>query len=408
MLYYKKFFNKSSGIPIAEKFINTEFLTYEITSQEVKEMKKIVVGAIVFCLLSVYSVWAPNSERVIIVFHSKPDTNLVAQHGQVHQVFHLIPAVVATLPQPAIEALSRNPHVKYIQKDEYVPLVNPVQPAAKPVKQVIPWGVDRVDADLAWTTSKGTGVKVAVVDTGIYTRHKDLKDNIKGGYNCIAESSDFNDDHGHGTHCAGIIAAVDNTIGVIGVAPEAWLYGVKVLDASGSGYLSDCVQGIEWCVDNGMDVVSMSWGGYGDWPTLEDACDAAWAAGLVLVGAAGNEAYLSPDLMPAGYSSVIAVSATDSSDNLAYFSNYGYEIEVAAPGVSIYSTYLKNGYAYMSGTSMACPHVSGVAALILAVYPGYTNDQVRQTLQNTAEDLGAPGWDIYYGYGLVDAEAAVV
>ena len=371
-------------------------------------MKKIVVGAIVFCLLSVYSVWAPNSERVIIVFHTKPDTFLVAQHGQVHQTFHLIPAVVATLPQPAIEALSRNPHVKYIQKDEYITMVNPVQPAGKPVKQVIPWGVDRIDADLAWTTSTGAGVKVAVVDTGIFKRHKDLKANIKGGYNCIAESDDFNDDHGHGTHCAGIIAAVDNTIGVIGVAPEAWLYGVKVLDASGSGYLSDCVQGIEWCVDNGMDIVSMSWGGYGDWPTLEDACDAAWAAGLVLVGAAGNESYLTPDLMPAGYSSVIAVSATDSSDNLAYFSNYGYEIEVAAPGVSIYSTYLRNSYAYMSGTSMACPHVSGVAALILAVYPQYTNDLVRQTLQSTAEDLGAPGWDIYYGYGLVDAEAAVV
>lgn len=371
-------------------------------------MRKIGTGVLVFCLLiSLYSVAAPQPQRVIIVFYNTPDVSLVAQHGQVHEVFHLIPAVVATLPEPAIVALSKNPNIKYIEPDQYLPLVKPVQPAGKPSKQVIPWGVDRIDADLAWPISRGTGVKVAVVDTGIDTGHRDLKANIKGGYNCIAESTNFNDDHGHGTHCAGIIAAVNNTIGVIGVAPEAWLYGVKVLDASGSGYLSDCVEGIQWCVDNGMDVASMSWGGYGTWPTLQAACDAAWAAGVVLVAAAGNDAYLDPDMLPAGYSSVIAVSATDSSDLIAYFSNYGYEIEVAAPGVSIYSTYRNGGYAYMSGTSMACPHVSGVAALILAVYPYYTNDQVRQTLWNTAEDLGAPGWDIYFGYGLVDAQAAV-
>lgn len=373
-------------------------------------MKKIAAGVLMFCLLfSLYSVWAPQPERVIVVFRAAPDANLVAQYGQVHSVFHLIPAVVATLPQPAIDALSKNPNVMFIEPDRYVTLVKPViEPQArKPKRQTLPWGVDRIDADLAWAVTKGTGIKVAIVDTGIDVDHADLMANIKGGYNCIAETTNFNDDHGHGTHCAGIVAAVNNTIGVVGVAPEAWLYGVKVLDSSGSGYLSDCVEGIQWCVDNGMQVVSMSWGGYGDWPTLQAACDAAWAAGLVLVGAAGNDAYLDPDMCPAGYSSVIAVSATDSSDSLAYFSNYGYEIEVAAPGVSIYSTYYTGGYTTMSGTSMACPHVSGVAALILASHPGYTNTQVRQTLQNTAEDLGAAGWDIYFGYGLVDAQAAV-
>jgi subtilisin family serine protease len=373
-------------------------------------MKKVVAGVLVFCVLfSVYAVGAPPTGRVIVVFHTTPDVNLVAQHGQINQTFHLIPAVVATLPESAIQALSKNPNVKYIEPDAYVQFITGriIESAAKPSKQVIPWGVDRIDADLAWATSTGAGVKVAVVDTGIQKRHRDLKANVKGGYNCIAETTNFDDDHGHGTHCAGIIAAVDNKIGVVGVAPEAWLYGVKVLDATGGGYLSDCIEGIQWCVDNGMDVASMSWGGYGTWPSLQDACDAAWAAGVVLVAAAGNDGYLTPDMVPAGYSSVIAVSATDSSDNLAYFSNYGNEIELAAPGVSIYSTLPKGKYGYKSGTSMACPHVSGVAALILAVYPTYTNDQVRQTLWNTAEDLGAPGWDIYYGYGLVDAEAVV-
>lgn len=373
-------------------------------------MKKIVAGMLVTCLvLSMYAVWAPAPERVIVVFNNGPDANLVAQHGQVHKVYHIIPAVLATLPAPAITALSKNPNISHITPDEYRILVTekPIVVAGKPV-QTLPWGVDRIDADLAWSTTKGTGVKVGIVDTGIDMDHKDLKDNIKGGYNCIAESGDFDDDHSHGTHCAGIVAAVDNTIGVVGVAPEAWLYGVKVLDAGGGGYLSDCIEGIQWCVDNGIQVISNSWGGYGTWPDLEAACDAAWAAGCLLVGAAGNESYLTPDLNPAGYSSVMAISATDSSDNLAYFSNYGSEIEVAAPGVSIYSTVLKSKYGYKSGTSMACPHVSGVAALIWAVYPTWTNTQVRQRLWDSAEDLGAAGWDMYFGYGLVDAEAAIL
>ncbi|MBU7047011.1 MAG: S8 family serine peptidase, partial [Theionarchaea archaeon] len=205
----------------------------------------------------------------------------------------------------------------------------------------------------------------------------------------------------------GIIGAVNNTIGVVGVAPDAYLYGVKVLNAYGSGYTSDCVEGIEWCIDNGMQVISMSWGSYYNDPVLQAACDAAWAYGCVLVGAAGNDGYLTPDLYPAAYSSVMAISATDINDNVPWWSNYGSEIELAAPGVNIYSTYIGGGYAYMSGTSMACPHVSGTAALVFAGPNDISNWAVRRILWRTAEDLGAPGWDPYYGYGLVDAEAAV-
>ena len=380
-------------------------------------MKRITAGILAICLLlSVYSVWAPPSERVIIVFHNAPDAHLVGQHGQVHKTFHIIPAVVATLPQPAIDALSKNPNVKYIQPDYIRQYIDPAQASGdpQPLAQVLPWGVDRIDAELAWSTSTGAGIKVAVVDTGIDMDHPDLAANIKGGFNAIApkgrykDPNNFDDDHGHGTHCAGIIAAVDNDIGVVGVAPDAWLYGVKVLGRGGTGQTSDCIEGVQWCADNSMDVVSMSWGSTTYDQALNDACEAAWTAGCVLVGAAGNSGVESPDLYPAGYSSVMAISATDSSDSLASFSNYGDEIELAAPGVSIYSCYKNGAYATMSGTSMACPHVSGVAALILAAHPSYTNSQVRQTLWDTAEDLGASGWDPYYGYGLVDAEAAVV
>ena len=378
-------------------------------------MKRIAAGVLVMCLLlSAYSVWAPTPQRVIIVFHNTPDVNIVRQHGPVHQTFHLIPAVVATLPEPAIEALSRNPNVNYIQPDYYRQYINPrITGKPGPPPQELPWGVDRIDADLAWSTTKGTGVKVAIVDTGIDMDHPDLEANIKGGFNAIAparkykDPNNFDDDNGHGSHCAGIVAAVDNDIGVIGVAPEAWLYGVKVLDGAGFGYDSDIIEGIEWCVDNGMQVCSMSFGGYEDDQAFRNAIDAAWNAGIVMVAAAGNEGYEEPDLLPAGYPTAMAISAMDSNDDIASWSNYGDEIELAAPGVSIYSCYKRGKYTTMSGTSMACPHVSGVAALILAVHPGYSNNQVRQLLWNTAEDLGASGWDPYYGYGLVDAQAAV-
>jgi subtilisin family serine protease len=378
-------------------------------------MKKIAAGVLVMCLLlSAYSVWAPQPERVIVVFKSTPDAHLVGQHGQVHTTFHLIPAVVATLPEPAIEALLKNPNVAYIQLDHYRQRINPgIQVKPPPPEETLPWGVDRIDADLAWSTTKGTGVKVAIVDTGIDMDHPDLAANIKGGFNALAprgkykDPNNFDDDNGHGSHCAGIVAAIDNEIGVIGVAPEAWLYGVKVLDGAGFGYDSDIIEGIEWCVDNSMQVCSMSFGGYEDDQAFRAAIDAAWNAGIVMVAAAGNDGYEEPDLLPAGYPTAIAISAMDSDDSIVWWSNYGDEIELAAPGVSIYSCYKRGGYTTMSGTSMACPHVSGVAALVLAVHPSYTNDQVRQTLWNTAEDLGASGWDPYYGYGLVDAEAAV-
>ncbi|MBU7023254.1 MAG: S8 family peptidase [Theionarchaea archaeon] len=380
-------------------------------------MKKIAAGVLVVCLfLSVSAVFAAPPERVIVVFYDTPDTNLVGQYGQVHKTFHLIPAVVATMPGQAMKALSMNPRVRYVQPDYIVQYVAPMQMnvSAEPLAQVLPWGVDRIDAELAWSTSTGDGVKVAIVDTGIDMDHPDLVANIKGGFNAIApkgrykDPSDFDDDHGHGTHCAGIVAAVNNDIGVVGVAPDAWLYGVKVLSKSGSGQTSDCIEGIQWCADNGMDVISMSWGSTTYDEALNDACQAAWDAGCVLVSSAGNNGVETPDGYPSAYPSVMAISATDSSDNIASWSNYGDEIELGAPGVSIYSTYKDGEYATMSGTSMACPHVSGVAALILAAHSGYSNQQVRQTLWNTAEDLGAPGWDIYFGYGLVDAQAAVV
>jgi subtilisin family serine protease len=286
------------------------------------------------------------------------------------------------------------------------------------------WGVIRIDAQKAWTSSTGSAVEVAIIDTGIDQDHPDLAGNIQGGKNFVKKRGTINpnawdDDNGHGTHVAGIVAAVDNEIGVVGVAPGAYLYGVKVLDRRGSGYVSDVIAGIDWAVfTKGVDVINMSLGTTSDIQSFHDAVDTAYAAGIVVVAAAGNSGDTNSDNdvnYPARYSSVIAVAATDSADQRAYWSSDGPEVELAAPGVYVRSTYKGGGYSTLSGTSMAAPHIAGVAALVkaTAVRAPYDADgvwdpaEIRAVLAATADDRGPDGRDRYYGYGLVDAEEAV-
>jgi hypothetical protein len=333
--------------------------------------------------------------------------------GQVHASFSLIPVVSARLPEPAIANLQGRPDIAYVEDDVKMSIV-------QSPPQTISWGVDRIDADRAWSTNTGAGVDVAILDTGIDYDHPDLQANIRGGIyfagwiidellgkDGSTNPADWNDGHGHGTHCAGIVAAVNNTIGVVGVAPGANLWGVKVLGDDGSGYTSDIVQGLQWCATHGIEVASMSFGGGGT-TSLQNACHAAYDAGVFLVAAAGND-YGGPVIYPAAYAWVTAVSAVgqnpDGSIYLAPFSNVGPVIELAAPGVNINSTFKDGGYQTWSGTSMACPHVAGAAALAWA--SGLNSPlAVQVRLWNTAEDLGPAGRDPSYGYGLVDAEAA--
>ena len=321
-----------------------------------------------------------------------------AEGGTVHRSLQLVSVVSATLSEAAIQKLRARPEVAYVEDDVVLQAFG----------QTLAWGVNRIDADLVWPAGNtGKGVKVAILDTGIDPTHPDL--GLAGGVNFVGATRDgstnpidWTDGHGHGTHVAGIVAARNNTIGVVGVAPEASLYAVKVLSNGGTGYTSDVIQGLDWCAANGIQVASMSLGGGGT-TSLQAACDRAFAKGVVLVAAAGNSS--GPVAYPAAYSSVIAVSATDSRDLRASFSNYGPQIALAAPGVSIYSTYRGGTYTYMSGTSMACPHVSGAAALVWA--SGATSAQaVRDRLTGAAEDLGTPSFDTSYGYGLVDAQKA--
>ncbi len=332
---------------------------------------------------------------VIVGFKEKADPGLVQQQGKLKHSYKHIPAVAADIPEAAIEKMKRNSKIAYIEPDYEV----------RALEDELPWGINRIDAEIVHSTNKGTGVKIAIIDTGIDYTHPELDNYYQGGYDFVNGDNDPMDDHWHGTHCAGIVAAENNGIGVIGVAPEVELYGLKVMDSSGSGSTSDVTAAIDWAIENNIQIISMSLGTDYNSVTLGTACDRAYNEGILLVAAAGNEGTSSVDY-PAKYDSVIAVAATSSSDTKASFSNTGPEIELAAPGVSVKSTYLGGGYISASGTSMACPHVAGTAALVWTSNPGWDNTQVRSRLQETAEDLGYTGWDSIYGFGLVDAEAA--
>lgn len=316
------------------------------------------------------------------------------------------PLLVVLLPPQATRAVTQLAGVLRVE-DDAVAYALPAKPTPTPSPETTPWGVDRIDAEKVWPIGNtGSGVNVAVLDTGIDLDHPDLAANIKGGINTINSLKTADDDNGHGSHVAGIIAAVDNSIGVIGVAPQASLYAVKVLSKSGSGFVSDIIEGVQWSINSNMKVINMSLGTSADVQSFHDALIDASNAGIVLVAAAGNSGPGDNTVLyPAKYAEVIAVSATDSNDTLASFSSRGPEVEVAAPGVNIYSTYKGGTYKTMSGTSMAAPHVAGTAALVIA--SGITDaSAVMAKLQSTADDKGAVGKDNLYGYGVVDAQEA--
>jgi len=353
---------------------------------------------------------AAGLERVpvLIGFNRVPGPSeqaLVRGHGAlIKYSYHLVPAIAASIPEPAIQGLLRNPNVTRIDPDIKVYAIDAELDNS--------WGVKRIGAGTVHDGgNKGTGIKVAIIDSGIDYTHEDLDGRYAGGYDFVNDDTDPMDDAGHGTHVAGTVAAEDNGVGVVGVAPEALIYGLKVLGPDGSGDYSDVIAALQWAVDNGMEVTNNSYGSSGDpGPSVKAAFDNAAAAGILHVCAAGNSG--NPRgrgdnvIYPARYASCIAVAATDKSDKRARFSSTGPDVGVAAPGVSINSTLLGGGYGTKSGTSMASPHVAGTAALVLVAYPSWTNAQVRAQLQGTADDLGDPGLDPEYGYGLVDADEA--
>ncbi|TMV44595.1 peptidase S8 [Paenibacillus mesophilus] len=270
------------------------------------------------------------------------------------------------------------------------------------------WNLPAIDTIPAWDVTRGSeDVIVAVIDTGVDINHPDLQGRTTGGINIVSQKSEPLDDVGHGTHVAGVISAlVNNREGVAGISWYNKIMPVKVLDETGAGTTYSVAQGIIWAADHGAKVINMSLGNYADAQFLHDAIRYAFDKDVVLIAASGNDNTERPGY-PAAYPEVFAVAATDSKQQKASFSNYGDYIDVAAPGVNIASTYPDNHYAALSGTSMASPHVTALAALIRSANPLLKNTEVMDIMRQTAIDLGERGKDKYYGHGQIDIVKAV-
>jgi subtilisin family serine protease len=332
----------------------------------------------------------------------------------------------------SIAEMDNDPNVKTVERDRRV------QATLLPddTHWTQQWGPVQIKAPAAWDVTTGDqSIVIAVLDTGADRDHSDLAgqlwvnpgevpgngldddgngqvDDINGwrfGHDADDvpyETNDVNDDHGHGTHVTGIIAARGNNgQGIAGMAWGCRVMIVKVLDQKGDGYYSEVANGLIYATDNGAQVANLSLGGTEKSELMEDAVAYARAHDTVVIAAAGNIG--SAVLYPAAYPGAVAVAATDRDDRRLSFSSYGPQIELAAPGSSIYSTCLGNEYCYRSGTSMATPHVAGLAALLRAQHPTDTASQVIQRLHASAKDIASPGWDEYTGWGRIDAQRAL-
>ena len=380
-------------------------------------------------------------EDVIVRFRDKPgQAELDAFKGlggDVSHTFTLIPAISGKIPVQAIEALKKNPLVAEVELDL------PVQELEYSSGNELgnSWGVDYINADAAHASGySGEGVKVAVLDSGVSFNHSDLRDNFdfatnELGYDFVMDDSFPDDVYGHGTHVAGTIAAASNGFGVVGVAPKVQIIALRILDDNGVGTESRVIEALQWIVDyntkhpnSPIRITNNSYGTGAYSSQLEAAFDASARAGVLHIAAAGNSGSSAGTgdnvIYPAKYASVVAVAAIDKNNLRASFSSTGSDVEIAAPGVSVLSTWNDStsyenpqpvsfaGYAgeYFkegSGTSMASPHVAGVAALLMASDPSYTAEEVRSKMNETALDLGTTGKDNQYGYGMVDASSAL-
>ena len=308
--------------------------------------------------------------------------------------------VPAGSERAAVERMSRHRHMKFADLDRRIPpdlITNdPYMGSA--------WHLPVISAPTAWDQSLGRGVIIAILDSGVDSSHPDLAARIVPGWNVYNNNADTTDVYGHGTKVAGAAAASSNNgAGVVGVAGQASIMPIRVTDTSGYAYTSTLVQGLTWAADHGARVANISFEAAGMSSVIAAANYMRSKNGLVTVSA-GNSGALSST---APTTSMIPVSATGSTDKLASWSNYGNVIALAAPGVSIWTTVVGGGYKTASGTSFAAPVTAGTVALMMAAQPTLTNVDIEKLLYASATDLGTAGRDIYFGYGRVNAGAAV-
>ena len=340
--------------------------------------------------------------------HAAASACFVNEQVQVTSELGAVGAVVLKLNQISVSeaiALAKDcPHIQIAEPNYRLYAVDtfPNDPA---------WGnqygLNAIRAPQGWDTTTGSSaVVIAIIDTGVNLTHPDLAGKIVAGYDFVNNDAVADDDNGHGSHVAGISAASSNNgIGIAGTSWGARIMPIKVLDAGAGGSFSDAASGIIWATDHGAHIINLSLGSTSHSTIFQNAIDYAYSHGVTLVAASGNNNG-NFVLYPARYANVMAVGATDSSNTIAGFSNYGPEVDVVAPGVNIYSTGIGN-YFYDSGTSMSAPYVAGLAAILRGIPGSGSPANLAWAMKSTALDLGAPGRDDYYGDGLIQMDAAI-
>lgn len=334
----------------------------------------------------------------VLARHSAKD------HSRVHATnIHLVD-VTPGQEQNMVQELATEPNIEFTELDR---LVDINTTTANDPDYSSAWHLQTIGAPTAWDTAKGNGVTVAVLDTGVDGTHPDLQGKLVPGWNVVDNTSNTADIYGHGTMVAGVIGAVSNNgIGVTSVAWNTMIMPVRVTDDSttGSAYISSIANGVTWAADHGANIANASYAPLYSSPTMQSAGNYMLSKGGLLVVAAGNSGVLdsSPNTV-----SMIPVSATGSTDTLTSWSSYGPYVDVSAPGAGIWTTTMGGGYAAVSGTSFSSPMTAAVLALEKSANSALSNTQLQSILENTAVDLGTPGYDQYYGYGRINAAAAV-
>ncbi|ASA25086.1 S8 family peptidase [Paenibacillus donghaensis] len=341
-------------------------------------------------LLDEISVAPKNGERRIVTFHDPRHyagvlsewRSLKSKRAGLKQV--QVSTLIRAFVMPAAGAarlLDRFAESLNVEEDLRIQIHS--IPGERVGTAVLPWGVKAIHAPQAWTRSTGVQVRIGVIDTGADYRHPDLKHSLTSGVNLLHRGMLPLDDNGHGTHIAGTLSAAGGSRGMMGVAPRALIYPVKAFDHSGSAYVSDIVLGIDWCVQNKMDLINMSFGMKTRSKALHDVVQKAYRSGIAIIASSGNDGKRGGDY-PARYPETIAVGATDKRQRVASFSNRGPYIDVYGPGENVPSCWLREGYKEMSGTSMATSHVTGAAALLLALRPGLTPKELKLLLRRSS------------------------
>ncbi|WP_027955008.1 S8 family peptidase [Halobacillus kuroshimensis] len=303
--------------------------------------------------------------------------------------------------EKVVEALNKNPNVEYAEPNY---LFQATWTPNDTYYSGYQYGPQNTETPRAWDVTRGSSSQeIAIIDSGVDYNHPDLDGKTIKGYDFVDNDNNPMDLNDHGTHVAGTAAAeTNNARGVAGMAPNTKILAVRALDANGSGSLNDIADAIRYSADQGAEVINLSLGCNCDTQTLENAVNYAWNKGSVVIAAAGNDG-VSTTFEPASYDNVIAVGAVDRYDRKASFSNYGTWVDVTAPGVSIASTMPNGGYAYMSGTSMAAPHVAGLAGLLAS--QGRSNSNIRAAIEQTADPISGTG--SYFEHGLINSYDAV-